>query len=240
MKLKTLLLLSSLLMITTFKANANSFRNSYIAFEMPDRWKCALEQTEWVCRSGDTKESREAIIILTAKEVGPTDTFELYEQHLNNPISTTSKSGTTVKSVSQYKAKKVLVNDQTWIDGLHLGSEVQSYFTRYLATIKDKIAILITFSAHQNYYAKYSHEFFDSVKSLRVIANKNLIAKPELGPIRPGGEVIGAPIGSIMQGQGLTAGESEEEPKSNRMGTYIGIALIIGAIGIYLFLKSKK
>lgn len=227
------------IIIIGFSANAKVFHNAYISFEMPDTWKCNLEQTEWVCRSDQNKESKEAIIILTAKEVGPTDTIPLYEQHLNSPLQMVGRNGATGQSQIQYKAKQVQINNQLWIDGLHLGSEVGNYFTRYFATIKDKIAILVTFSAHQLYYKKYSQDFFKAIMSLRVIASKNLLARPDVGPIRPGSEMIGSTIGRAMPTD-MEQPDEGQESSSNSMTTYLGLALLIGAIGVYIFIKSKQ
>ena len=72
MKLATITT-SLAVILLSFSAQAKVFRNAYIAFEMPETWKCNLEQTEWVCRSEQNKESKEYIIILTSKEVCPTD-----------------------------------------------------------------------------------------------------------------------------------------------------------------------
>lgn len=225
--------------LLSFSAQAKVFRNAYIAFEMPETWKCNLEQTEWVCRSEQTKESKEAIIILTAKEVGPTDTFALYESHLNAPITVNSRVGGPSTSKVVYKAKSVQINDQAWIDSLHLGSEVPNYFTRYLATIKDKIAILVTFSAHKQFYTKYSQDFFKAVMSLRVIASKNLLAKPDLGTIRPGSETLGAPIGSAMPAD-MMQGEEMEGGSGKNKNMLLAGALILAALGAYIFMKSRK
>ncbi|MCX7977837.1 MAG: hypothetical protein N2578_02415, partial [Bdellovibrionaceae bacterium] len=166
----------SLLILLSSSAQAKVFRNAYIAFEIPETWKCVLEQTEWVCRHDGGPESKEAIIILTAKEVGPTDSFPQYEAHLASPITAKGVASATQSKIV-YKPKMVKINDQQWVDGLHLGSEVGSYYTRYLATIKDNIAILVTLSTHKNFYTKYSGEFFKTVQSLRVIASKNLLAR---------------------------------------------------------------
>ncbi|MGZ3690138.1 MAG: hypothetical protein ACXVAX_01460, partial [Pseudobdellovibrio sp.] len=72
----------------SFNAQSRTFKNAYISFDMQDNWKCNLEQTEWVCRSEDPQEAKEAVIILTAKEKGPTDSFPQYESHMNEPITT--------------------------------------------------------------------------------------------------------------------------------------------------------
>ncbi len=181
-----LLAMFSLLFTTLFvqELKAKVFRNAYISFEVPDNWKCVLEQTEWVCRSDFEKQAREAVIIFTAKEVGPTDNFALYETHLNTPKMVPSRAGTPVASKVYYKAKMVQINDHKWLDGLHFGSEVPNYFTRYLATMKDKIAILVTFSAHRLQYTKYSKDFFRAVNSLRVVASKGLMDRnQEMGAL---------------------------------------------------------
>lgn len=224
-------------------AHGKVFRNAYIAFEMPENWKCNLEVTEWVCRAEAGKEAKEAIIILTAKEVGPTDSFAMYEAHLNKPISIQTKSGSAAESKIVYKAKNVNINDQAWIDGLHLGSEVPNYFTRYLASIKDRIAILVTLSAHKNYYTRYSQEFFKTVMSLKVIASKNLLSK-DVGPIRPGSETLGPGMVSgamptDIDGDMLGGGEGQGGGGGTG-NVLIFLALILAGVGLLLFLKKRK
>lgn len=234
-----------LTLITLFclTSQAKIFRNAYVAFELPDTWKCNLEHTEWVCRSESDKESKEAIIILTAKESGPTDSFDSYSQHLAQPQ--TSGPNKTVISKVVYQPKQIKINDQTWVDGLHVSSEVNNYYTRYLATIKDQIAILVTFSAHKNFYTKYSQDFFKAVQSLRVISTKNLLAKPESGPLRPGGETLGAPIGAAMPAD-LTANEAPgTDSAQNNSGAktkmmFMGLALVLIVIAGYIFVKLKQ
>ena len=65
--------------LISLNAQSRTFKNAYISFEMQDNWKCNLEQTEWVCRAEDPQEAKEAVIILTAKEKGPTDSYPNYE-----------------------------------------------------------------------------------------------------------------------------------------------------------------
>lgn len=231
--------------IATSMASAKQFRNAYIAFELPDSWKCNLEATEWVCRSEFDREAREAIIILTAKEVGPTDSFEAYEGHLTSAKMTTTRTGTPSPSRVIYKPKRVRVNDQAWVDGLHLGSEVPNYYTRYLATIKDRIAILVTFSAHRTHYAKYSKDFFRAVSSLRVIATKSLLDRGS--GMAGGGPGGGSDINGSSVVTGLPVDISAAQPypgeKSggNMLKTILfGMALLLAAIGGYLFWKSQN
>lgn len=235
-------LIALLSILLTSHADAKAFRNAYISFELPQSWNCSLEQTEWVCRSENSKEAKEAIIILTAKEVGPTDSMQLYESHLNSPISINLKTGGTAASKIVYKSKNVQINDHAWIDGLHLGSEVPNYFTRYLATLKGRIAVLVTFSAHKQFYTKYSQDFFKAVMSLRVIETKNLANNPDLGPIRPGSGTLGP--GSFQTAMPADLANPDDIGSSGGKGSnkimLLVIALVLAAAGIYIFLKKRK
>jgi len=63
------------LSILSFSINSQAklFSNSYVSFELPPRWDCQSEATEWICRSEQKSDAQTAIIILTAKKVGPTE-----------------------------------------------------------------------------------------------------------------------------------------------------------------------
>lgn len=231
--------------LASLSLEAKVFRNAYVSFELPDSWKCNLENTEWVCRSEVSKESKEAIIILTAKEVGPTDSFAAYTQHLGTPQPSQGRGSTTLSRVV-YPPKEVKINDHIWIDGLHMASEVPNYFTRYLTTIKDRIAVLVTLSAHKDFYTKYSKDFFKSVMSLRVIATPNLLNNPQTGPLRPGSDSFGPPGGLSMPadlgGSELALGEGEGNQQSgNKTKTmFFGLAVILMGLAAYLYFKMKK
>ncbi len=236
-------LLFSLFFSTT--GEARTFKNAYISFEMLDTWKCNLEQTEWVCRAEDPQEAKEAVIILTAKEKGPTDSFPIYENHMNNSISTVSKTGANLTSSVVYKAQQQRYNDHIWLDGIHRNSEVQNYFTRYVATIKDQIAILVTFTVHNKFYAKHSGHFNNTIKSLRVIASKDLLSRPDLGPVRGAGETLGAGIGQAMPSDLLAADEGGSDAKKGffKSEAALGLGLLLLAILVYLgltFYKKRK
>ena len=229
------------------KAESRTFKNAYISFEMVDSWRCKLEQTEWVCRSEDPQESKEAVIILTAKERGPTDSFPIYYDHMNKPMVMIQKNGTTGQSTITIPPKELSVNDQKWLDSLHVNSEVQNYYTRYLATIKDDIAILVTFSVHNKYFAKHSANFMNTVKSLRVIAPKDLTSNPSAGPLRGSGETIGASINGAMPSDLLAGDDEMSDGRSGRGGPFenklflgfiILILVIMAYVGIKMFQKK--
>lgn len=223
-------------------AQAKVFTNSYVSFELPDKWNCVMEATEWVCRPTSPQESPQAIIILTAKEVGPGDTLPAYEAHLKTPRQIASRTGQMIMSeILTVENKKIA--DQPWVDGFHKSSEVPNYLTRYLATTKGKIAVLVTFSAHQLYYSKYSQDFLRAIGSLRVIAPKDIGkaggagAGGGDGPFGAGGEVM------------LTGGDlpPEDAPGAGGGGalgtktkTVLALAVILAAIGAYMLIKKGK
>ncbi len=226
----SLLLFSSL-------TSANTFKNAYISFEILDSWNCEQQLPEWVCRSKDPQEAKEAVIILTAKEKGPTDSFALYESHMNSSITTTSKSGVTLTSRVVYKSQTNRYNDQPWLDGLHQDSEIKHYFTRYLATVKGEIAILVTFSAHNRFYAKHAANFMNTIRSLKVIAPKELLAGRD-GVDRPGsGESMGA---NAFSNSGLLDNDPDGEKLNKgffQNKLYVGIAILLLALLIYAGIK---
>lgn len=240
---RTPLIILGLLLSFTFSFNvsAKRFRNAYVSFELPANWECKLEGAEWVCESSYTKKIREAIIILTAKEVGPTDTLAAYQAHLQTPRMVPAKDGTPQKSQVLHVKKRLIAN-HLWVDGMHLGSEVGPYFTRYLATIKERIAILVTFSAHKEHYTKYSQDFLKAIESLRVVASKDLLSRRGGSGIRGSNETIGAPIGNHIP---LLGGNDSlpMEDSSGGSGLFLNLilaAILVGAIGAYLYLKMRK
>ncbi len=230
------LFLISFIFLSASLGETKEWRNAFISFEIPDQWKCILEQTEWVCRSDDPKESKEAIIILTAKEVGPVDTMVMYEAHLQSPISLKLPGGRGIFSKPYKKPEKVQIKGQTWIDGFHLESEVQNYFTRYLATIKERIAVLVTFSAYKDDYARYSADFSRAIQSLNVIAAKNLGSSPSDGIRDKGGYLF-------PREQIALPNEPYPEmalPRKKDKTLYYALAFLLAIIGIYVLYRSQK
>lgn len=121
-------------------------------FTIPQGWICEREDTEIVCGKQATK--RDAIIVTTTKTVGGIDTLERYAQHLRTPQPITLTDGTSGMSEVRY-VNNVLYGGREWVDGLHHGSEIPNYDTRYLATVVGATAILITFSCKADVCESY-------------------------------------------------------------------------------------
>lgn len=226
------------LALSSSLAHAKRFRNAYVSFELPPNWNCKLEGSEWVCENDFSAKTKEAIIILTAKEVGPTDTLAAYLAHLQSPRTLSGRGGAPSKSQIIH-VKERLISNQMWIDGMHLGSEVGPYFTRYLATIKERISILITFSAHKQHYTKYSGDFIRAVESLRVVATKDTLSGRQGSDRGQTVETIGPPTGGVIPTYGNDA-PSEGSGGSGKAANIFVLALIIAAVGGYFYMRSKK
>ena len=84
--------------VTPNIASAKTFSNAYVSFELSDKWGCVLEQTEWVCRPTAPELQQLGIIILTAKEIGPSDSLPAYKEHLSQPRVIASRSGQPLNS----------------------------------------------------------------------------------------------------------------------------------------------
>ena len=157
-------------LILVSNLHAALFTNKFIQFELPTNWECKLEGAEWVCQSKDKKQSKDAIIVLAAKLKGPKDSLDQYKSYLNKPKFFKSVQGKSVKSEPKY-SRVITLNDQSWVDSLHLESEIPGFFTRYLGTIKHDIAVVITYSVNKKKHALFQKEFEALVQSLRVFRN---------------------------------------------------------------------
>ena len=226
------------LLFIGLEATAERFSNSYVSFELPQNWTCKREHTETVCTSRFSKKAKEAIIILTAKEAGPSDTFAIYLNHLKTPKTIAAKDGKMIPSKVLHVRERN-ISSHKWIDGMHQGSEVTSYYTRYLGTIKDRIAILVTFSAHKAHYTKYSKDFIRAVESLRVVADKNLLSnRPNLAIRRGSNETIGAPIPGVLSQNAMDDLPDENTGFFGKYGSsLLGILLLLIAVGVYAYIK---
>lgn len=148
-------------------SQAAKYTNQFVEFELPPGWQCVLEGAEFVCQNGDPQKKKDAIIILAAKLRGDQDSLDQYLAYLKQPKSYTSVQGKPVKSEVRY-AKNTDINGHPWADALHLESEIPGFYTRYLATVKEGIGVLVTYSINKTKYSAYVGPFENLSKTLRV------------------------------------------------------------------------
>jgi len=222
---------------------AKTFRSSYVSFDLPDGWICVLEETEHVCSNSRKTGKQDAVFVLTAKERGPSDTLSAYLAHLRSPRLLPGRDGRPQKSKVKWAGKKQ-INNHEWIDGFHEGSELPDYFTRYMATTKDKLGILVTFSAHKRSYSLYSKDLIRAIRSLRVLSTSHLGNTFSGGGGNnsgPGGHpVFGGTGGAGMALPPDPAPVVQISDGGIPKNVLLGLALLLIIVGIYIFIKRKK
>ena len=229
---------------------ARDFQTSYIGFQLPPQWDCQLRKTAWVCRhkistpcrknpkkkacQTQIRKSKEAVIIFSAKEVSDVDRVQTYFENLKNPRKFKRDTSTTSQS-QVIHIKNVQIQKHKWVDGMHLGSEIPHYYTRYLTTIKGNIAILVTFSAHKRFYTKYSNQFFSGIKSLKIKASEVAkVKKEELG-----NKTLSFPMDipdELVSQESNTQQAQEQDPSS----LFFILSLITAALGVFIWTRKKK
>jgi hypothetical protein len=158
---------AALALLLPLQSFAKTFANQFIEFQLPDKWECQLDGTEWVCQSTDEQKKRDAIVVLAAKIKKPgMDELAVYKAHLEKPQQYQSLSGEAITSEPKY-VKEVDISGKPWIDSLHLQSEIPDFYTRYLATVESDLGILVTFSVRKDKYEEYGPDIDGMVKSMR-------------------------------------------------------------------------
>jgi len=232
-------------LITSFfqQAHAAKFANQFVEFELPAGWVCLLEGAEWVCQNQqDAIKKKDAIIILAAKIQGDQDTLDQYLNYLKNPKSYTTPQGKNVTSEVRY-ARNNTIGDQSWVDSLHLESEITGFFTRYLATVKDGIGILVTYSVNKNKYQEYSTIFDEMVKSLKAFRKEGGLniagASSDLFKTKGVANLSSDSVfGNIQGADDSKPAQTESNPLDNPIVFYGGIAVV--ALLAIMILKRKK
>jgi hypothetical protein len=228
-------------------AQAKKFSNSYLAFELPDQWDCQLRKRAYLCRYRVSKlcradrssaecqkqiqKSREALIVMTAKEKSEVDSLSAFRSHFGESRKLDATGGTTQSKVIHNKT--VSIKKLQWIDGMHLGSELPHYYTRYLATIHGDVAVLISFSAHKMFYSNYSNQFFQGIKTLEV-TTKDLkkVSRKELAP-----KILSRPIDIPDD---LFNAPPESSGGNGTSTLLFLLSMALAAAGIYLWIRNKK
>lgn len=229
---------------STLNAFATRFSNQFSEFELPPQWQCQLEGAEWVCQTADESKKREAIVILAAKLRGDQDSLDQYLTYLKTPKKWSNSQGKPLQSEVKY-AKTIQINDHPWVDALHMESEVPDFYTRYLATIKDDIGVLITYSIQKDKYQLYLNDFDNLVKTLRVFrrigglnaggAGQSLFQSAQTSAGVGGGD-------SAFSGATIDGNETEQKPAKKKQddSTLYLILAAAGAVGFIIWRKKKN
>jgi hypothetical protein len=216
----------------------SKFSNQFTEFELPPQWQCAIEGAEWVCQNTIDAKKKDAIIVLAAKLKGNQDSLDQYLNYLKATKTYTSAQGKPVKSDPKY-AKTINLNGQAWVDSLHLESEIPGFYTRYLATVKQDIGVLVTYSINKSKYQQYNGDFDNLVRTLKVFRktggintapqNTSLFQNTQL-PSSLGTETVFPGTGAVVRGGADNI--PEPTPKKQIPPIYLlaGGAILVGLL----------
>lgn len=234
-------LLGCLVFTLSSQVMAKRFANGYTEFELPPGWQCIIEGSEWVCQSEDAERKKEAIIILAAKKRGAQDTLSEYQAYLKQ-TKTYQLPGAKMQRSEPKAVKTKNINGQTWVDALHLASEVPGFYTRYLATVKSDIGVAITFSVTKSLYNAYKGIFDNVIASIRIFRQANT----DLAGLKTGGNANEnfEDTTFVPQDDGLNISAAPVKKRKQKSGGnedlifYGLIGLVAG--GVLLKLKAGK
>lgn len=216
---------------------AKTFANQFIEFQLPDKWDCQLDGTEWVCQSTDEQKKRDAIIVLAAKiKKAGMDELPVYKAHLQKPQTYQSLSGESVTSEPRY-VNELDISGKQWIDSLHLQSEIPDFYTRYLATVEADLGILVTFSVRKDKYEEYAPDIEGMVKSLRAFRKPG-----EVNTTSGGGDIDPNAGSDIFAGGGGPEGGTKKAAKGGgeAAGTAALLLLLLAGGGGFIWWKKKQ
>jgi len=238
--MKYFILIAQLVVLSN-TAYAKMFASKYCEFDLPSGWECALEGSEYVCQSENADRKKEAIIILAAKIRGEQDNLDEYMAYLKKSKDYSLPGGK--KQVSEPKSTSlVTINQQQWVDALHLASEVPGFYTRYVATVKEDLGVAVTFSVAKDLYSAYQPIMDKLIASLRVFRQK----KADLASLRSG---KGAEDPNFADstfnpnaGMDLQANKSKKKDQGEGSGNDMVMlgGIVLGALVLLMALKKKK
>ncbi len=233
---------AGLALALSLSAQAAKFANQFSEFELPPGWNCNLEGAEWVCQNADPAKRKEAIIVLAAKLKGDQDSLDQYLTYLKATKTFTSVTGKPMKSEPK-DTKTINLNGHPWVSSLHLESEIPGFYTRYLATVKDDIGILVTYSVVKGKFQDYLKDFDNMVNTLKVFrkqgginvapANTNIL-QPNIPTTVSDGTVFPG-----VNPQGADDSAPRQTPTEGQ-GDLVLYGIIGAAIVAFLIIKKKK
>jgi len=220
-------------------AQAKTFRTQFIKLELPPNWDCRQEEIDWVCQPDNLAERSEAILVVVTKAVNEVDdNFAKYQEELRKPRDMRDLLGNAFKSDVKYVRERQILN-HPWIDSLHLSSEIPGFYTRYVASIREKVAGLITYSVAESVFPKYAQVMDQMIDSAEIFFDPKAFA-----------EALQSGAGSLLGARSKTRGrlsptlDTDEAAKTDEAAEkrkkMIGLGVIGIAVAGYVVYRRRK
>jgi hypothetical protein len=219
-------------------AQAKKFRTDFIALDLPPAWDCVKEEIDWVCQPENLAHRSEVIVVVVAKAANPTDdTFEKYQEVLSQPREMRNLLGNVYMSEIKFVNFRD-INSHRWVDSLTYGSEIPGFYTRYIASIKGKVAGLVTYSIAESVYAKWAPILDKMLESLEIFYDPKTF-----------NDAMNSGPSSLLGQRSMSAGRFEpsignegREKKAGEefdLGMVFGLLMAAGAVAYFIWKKKR-
>lgn len=172
MKIISIILLQIAFPITLFAAR---FETSYLTIDLPKDWQCLRNDSVWSCRNTIEPIKKQMLLVMTAKKAGTSDTSAGYFQLLSQPKIMRTQKNNMVQSKVLW-IKNTPIAQDTWVFALHENSEVENFYTYYLATSKDRVGVVVALNVHKDSYKSHEKLIQSLLYSIR-LKDLNTISK---------------------------------------------------------------
>lgn len=153
-----------IVLLFTNKASGEVFHSRYLRFSLPEGWTCDQEGSEFVCMPPHPKGKKVGeIFVLAAKYQGDIDNLPNYMQELKK-----NKSKTNESSLVDGPKIDDEIAGISWVEATHFGSEIEGFYTTYMATVTNGLAVLVTFSARKDDYPQFKELIRPCIQSLEI------------------------------------------------------------------------
>ncbi len=211
-----------------------ALQTAYVKFDHPEGWKCELAEGVWICQSTLDPDRKESLVMSIAALASEWDSIENFDDYLKQARVIKNDAEESLTSEVSYTRRRNL-NGHVWIDSLQHNSELPGFWTRYLATVNQKLAILITYIVSDEHYSKLAPQFERMVVSLTLMNDSGGGSPSVQGDgALPGPERLG-PSNELLKSRLNVKRESIAPPK-----TSFGIPLVVLGVAVgFLFWRRK-
>ncbi len=221
-----------------------ALKTAYVSFDHPDGWRCELSQGVWICQSTLEAERRDSVVLSIATMATEWDSVDNYLDYLKKTRTISDDQGKPIESKVTY-ARKRDINGVVWVDSLQVNSELPGFWSRYVATVHNKLAILITYVVSESQYQRLAPQFERMVASLRPNSEFDLNIASKQGEMQlPGASKLG-PLQTDILRERLkpAAAKSEQEDEETEEGSGLalyGSLLALGGVAAWFVWRRRK
>lgn len=232
------------LALTLFAVPSFALKTAYVSFDHPDGWRCELSQGVWICQSTLEAERRDSVVLSIATMATEWDSVDNYLDYLKKTRTISDDQGKPIESKVTY-ARKRDINGVVWVDSLQVNSELPGFWSRYVATVHNKLAILITYVVSETQYQRLAPQFERMVASLRPNSEFDLNIASKQGEMQlPGASKLGPLQTDILRDRlkpsAPKAEQEDEETEEGSSVALLGSLLALGGVAAWFVWRRRK